>query len=103
MGRLGTPSPARREGELQGRAGDSLRSGALADTVQDMQRTAGSRRWRSRLLFNLLFMAMSAGLALAYFSRGNAGIGWMWVVLAAMNAALSLFSWSRLRRHQPVS
>jgi hypothetical protein len=67
-----------------------------------MQRSEESNGWRRRLIFHLLFMLASAVLAIAYFSRGDMGMGWVWLILAVGNAALSLLNWSRLRRRHPA-
>jgi hypothetical protein len=68
-----------------------------------MEKAETSSRWRSRLVFYVLIMLTWAGLAIANFSRDNTGRGWTWVAMAGVSAALAVFSWSRLRRHNRVS
>ncbi|MGY1704678.1 hypothetical protein ACI79C_08900 [Geodermatophilus sp. SYSU D00697] len=63
-----------------------------------MERAEASRRWRTRLVFSLLFVLLSAGVAMTHLRRGDTVLGWVWVALAAVSAALALVSWVRLRR-----
>jgi hypothetical protein len=65
-------------------------------------RADAATRWRSRLVFSVLFVLLGTALAIIHFSRGDTGMGWAWAALAALSAALSLVSWSRLRRRRSV-
>ncbi|MGY1691523.1 hypothetical protein [Geodermatophilus sp. SYSU D01105] len=63
-----------------------------------MERDEASRRWRTRLVFSLLFVLLSAGVAVVHLRRGDTVLGWVWVTLAVVSAALAVVSWMRLRR-----
>ena|SRR3712207_3140002 len=90
------------QGRLQGQAGTVRAGGVLAATVHRVEGTEALKSWRSRLILYLLCALMWTGLAILNFSHDSTGMGWVWVAFAAVNAALAVYSWSRLRRHHPV-